>query len=515
MKTRTEAQQKIIMHLHNNLPDLLKKPLIQDIKILQKSENARFEIRVGSEKKELTNWWKQAIFVLVTPTDKGYQLQIESKFERWPKDISAFAAGCQNQINKSTSQIGIAVKDVFGNDGGTVSDIRIEDKFVLKIVSNLTIDNEITDVKTLNAITQLLAKIAQIVFELSENIMVDGQASPDQEAQEVSPPIISRPDLDYVKSWNLDNDQVLVVAGDWAFNIAEKYGIYECQNKRSFRASRYMAFYKNSQIDTVFEIIDLPYDNGTAKNTPEMEKIKKDKPDYDDRTPRRIIKLKKLQSVGPILNDGKSKTGKTVPFTYGQPRYTTFDRIIKAKVTSELILGVTEVVILEEKGDCTIINPENACIKLGWSTNEDFDLAVLYKKKTNELGIVYFGNKGSLDSFPYMKLDKDERAGIRQKEEIIKIANLNNISKLAIIAWDFSNGGQRAAFDASDVAITIEDPEGFQSVAKLKVDEGSDSVCVASIENTGDGFVFTNESINFMRNKADYEKNWKVIFSED
>lgn len=145
---------------------------------------------------------------------------------------------------------------------------------------------------------------------------------------------------DYVQEWTLDNNQVLVVAGDWAFNIAAKYGIYECQNKRTFRPSKYMAFYKDSQIDTVFEIIEHPYDNGTGVNTPEMAAMKKDMPQYDDITPRRVFKLKKLQNVGPVKNDGKSKTGKTVPFTYGQPRYTTFELIKKAKFTSELVHGI-------------------------------------------------------------------------------------------------------------------------------------------------------------------------------
>ncbi|MCF8428987.1 MAG: VWA domain-containing protein, partial [Bacteroidia bacterium] len=153
--------------------------------------------------------------------------------------------------------------------------------------------------------------------------------------------------LDYVTDWNLDNEQVLVLAGDWAFDIAEKYGIYECQNKRTFRPSKYLAFYKNSQINTVFEITNKPYDNGTSANTPEMLAINKDFPDYDAGIPRRIIKLKKLQNVGPITNDGKSKSGKTVPFTYGQPRYTKFDLLTKAKSTSELVHGIRGIEIID------------------------------------------------------------------------------------------------------------------------------------------------------------------------
>lgn len=351
MKSRLEAQKKLILHLQNNMPGLLKSPLTQDIKILQKNENARFEIRVGSDKKELATWWKLGVFVLITPTENHYHVQVESKFERWPKDIEVFAVGHKAIIKSCTDNIGMAVKESFGNDGGTVQDIRTEDKFVLKITSNINIETEITEDKSLNSITILFAKIAQLAYNLSQKILTDSQVITDDsvfaESEAATKLSTISAGLDYVTDWNLDNEQVLVLAGDWAFNIADKYGIYECQNKRTFRPSKYMAFYKNSQIDTLFEIIEQPYDNGTGKNTPEMAAMKKDMLDYDDVSPRRVIKLKKLQKVGPIINDGKSKSGKTVPFTYGQPRYTTFELITKAKVTSELVHGIKGIEIID------------------------------------------------------------------------------------------------------------------------------------------------------------------------
>jgi hypothetical protein len=344
MKTRAEVQQKLIMHLHNDLPDKLKAPLIDDIKILQKGENSRFELRVGADKKDLSNWWKHAIFILVTPSNNNYILQIESKFERWPKDTAHYEKDHEASIEKTKLLIENAIKETFVTPSKTDCEIRTVDKFVLKITSVITIDNDITEVKNLNKITNLLANIAAVVFNLSQKLSSEAASVPENSEDQEEAKTINH---DYVTDWNLDNDQVLVVAGDWAFNIAEKYGIYECQNKRTFRPSKYMAFYKNSQIDTVFEIIEKPYDNGTGNNTPAMASMKKDMPDYDDKIPRRVIKLKKLQKVGPIINDGKSKTGKTVPFTYGQPRYTTFELITKAKVTSELVHGLNANIIID------------------------------------------------------------------------------------------------------------------------------------------------------------------------
>jgi len=147
-----------------------------------------------------------------------------------------------------------------------------------------------------------------------------------------------------------------------------------------------------------------------------------------------------------------------------------------------------------------------------WSTIEDFDIAALCKTKDGRFDLIYFGNKGSLTSYPYMQLDKDELAGKREKEETILIANLNSMEKVAIIVWDYTNQGCKANFDVSDVRVSIEDESGFESTAKLSVTEKSDSVCVASIENTPEGFIFENVSKNFMRGGS-YTQMWSAIFS--
>ena len=147
-------------------------------------------------------------------------------------------------------------------------------------------------------------------------------------------------ELDFVPNWDENTNQVLIVAGNWAYPIAQKYGIYECQNNRSFRSSKYIAFYDDGKIQELFEIVGRPYDNATSSNTPEILKMSLDIPNYNGNSLRRCFKLKSLGKIGPVVNDSKSKSGKNVPFTYGQPRYTTVDLIRKAKLTSELIHGL-------------------------------------------------------------------------------------------------------------------------------------------------------------------------------
>jgi uncharacterized protein involved in tellurium resistance len=314
-----------------------------------------------------------------------------------------------------------------------------------------------------------------------------------------------------VKNWSLDNNQVMIVAGSRGYKMAQKYSLYRCQNERSFRSSKYLAFYDEGRIEEIFEILEAPMDNCTPENT---ALLKNSQAEYPINDSVRFFKLKSLGKVGPIENDSVGKNGKSVPFTYGQARYTTYELIGKAQKTSELIYGIKEeTIVLEEKGQNTIINPNSATIKLQWSTLEDFDIAVLFKTKNDRLDMVYFASKGNLETYPFIRLDKDERGGEGKKTETILINHLEEIETLAIIAWDYSNSGSKANFDKSDVQVTIVDTDDFETTAKLNVTEKSDSVCVASIENKEDGYVFTNISKNFMR-KTDKTVMWESIFAE-
>ncbi len=133
--------------------------------------------------------------------------------------------------------------------------------------------------------------------------------------------------------WSLENEQVLIVA--WAEGIAIKHGYYICQNKRSFKSSKYLAFYINSRINHLFEITETPVDD---ENLLDIEELKvyldEDEKDYDGGL-RKIFKVSKIQSLN-IINDKVDKNGKPCPYTYGQPRYTTYERVREANKTSEL-----------------------------------------------------------------------------------------------------------------------------------------------------------------------------------
>jgi hypothetical protein len=135
------------------------------------------------------------------------------------------------------------------------------------------------------------------------------------------------------REWNLNNEQVIILAGVRAEQTALKHNLYICQNDRKFRSSRYVAFYKEGVIRYLFELVDAPYKNCNEKNTPALKNVLQ----YKDRDePTQVMYLKKVADIGPIYNDTLDKNGSFTAFTQGH-RYTTHQKIMRAKRTSELI----------------------------------------------------------------------------------------------------------------------------------------------------------------------------------
>lgn len=148
-------------------------------------------------------------------------------------------------------------------------------------------------------------------------------------------------------SWVVNEDSAMVVAGRFAEEIAGKHHFYFCQNDRAFRPSKYIAFYNEGRIERVHEILGQPFDDALAENTGELKDITKAHPEHaaaggalEPGLRKRCMRLGPAMKVGPIVNDKVGKHGKSVPFTYGQARYTTLELLKGAKKTSELIHGL-------------------------------------------------------------------------------------------------------------------------------------------------------------------------------
>lgn len=138
------------------------------------------------------------------------------------------------------------------------------------------------------------------------------------------------------QTWDLNNENVIVLAGSWAEGVALNYGYYICQNKRSLKPARYLAFFNNNQIRHVFEILKTPEDDVNLLSRPEFTTyIQQAEPDYSGDF-RKVFTLRLVESVGPIINDSIDKNGRPCPYTYGQPRYTTLPILQSVTKTSQL-----------------------------------------------------------------------------------------------------------------------------------------------------------------------------------
>jgi len=137
-------------------------------------------------------------------------------------------------------------------------------------------------------------------------------------------------------TWDLNNDNVIIVAGSWAEGVALNYNYYICQNKRSFKSARYLAFYNNNQIRHVFEIVKAPEDDINLSLRPEFATyLINAEPGYSGDL-RKVFTLKNVQNIGPIINDSLDKNGNPCPYTYGQPRYTKLPKLQTSARTSQL-----------------------------------------------------------------------------------------------------------------------------------------------------------------------------------
>lgn len=129
---------------------------------------------------------------------------------------------------------------------------------------------------------------------------------------------------------------MIVVGGSFGEDVALKYGFYACQNNRFFRKAKYMAFAYDNRIKYLFEI-----ENGTSKNNVDLSTesripsayFQEKEPHYNHEL-RELFWLKKEADLD-IVNDTIDRRGRRTAFVQRQV-YTTYDKIIEAKLTSEL-----------------------------------------------------------------------------------------------------------------------------------------------------------------------------------
>lgn len=155
---------------------------------------------------------------------------------------------------------------------------------------------------------------------------------------------------------------------------------------------------------------------------------------------------------------------------------------------------------LKQKGEDTSIDiSQPLTVTMNWTTAADFDLAATYETRDGKQGIVYYGDKGNLEEFPYMKLSGDEGIGdIKgKKEEDLQINRLDNMNYVWLFCWDYGmvQRGQTARFKYSDLILAIVDVFGNNISVNIDAGEKGNVCCIATIDNSlPDGARFINYS---------------------
>ena len=138
-------------------------------------------------------------------------------------------------------------------------------------------------------------------------------------------------------------------------------------------------------------------------------------------------------------------------------------------------------------------------VSLKWTTAADFDLAAAYESKSGQKGMVYFGELGNLNAFPFMQLSGDEGVGDSggDNEETMRVLNLDEMKYIWILCWDYGSvqEGKAARFAGSDVRVELTDDKGTAHAVCLDTGDTGNVCLVATIDNAGAlGAKFTNSS---------------------
>ncbi len=143
---------------------------------------------------------------------------------------------------------------------------------------------------------------------------------------------------------------------------------------------------------------------------------------------------------------------------------------------------------LKQKGAEGYIAIKQLMVTMKWTTAADFDLAAVYEAKDGRNGIIYFGDLGDMNNFPYMQLSGDEGVGDKggDNEESMRITRLDDIKYVWIFCWDYGmvQNGSAARFKDSDIILSIIDNTGKSIAVSIDTGEMGNVCCIATIDNS-------------------------------
>lgn len=149
--------------------------------------------------------------------------------------------------------------------------------------------------------------------------------------------------------------------------------------------------------------------------------------------------------------------------------------------------------ILKAKGDTKYITVSDLEVTLSWRSAVDLDLVAFYRRIDGSVGGVFStnyigGSMGSLNSFPFMRLSGDalESDGVEASVEELKIAQLNEIDQLYILALNQTDArDQRASsFSEYDISVQVKTSRGEVFEVPLRDDTRGAVALICRIDNS-------------------------------
>jgi len=171
--SRSVMQGGIKQYLLSNLPQSLKSPLINEIKILQKGENSRMEIRTGANKKQLSTWWGHPLYLLVKQENSQTKIEFTTTFQRWSKRLigDELPSDVKEKIEVVRKSYNGHIKSCFGFNIETLIEINNQkDKLVLKIIVPITFSSNTLSEEILKSINDFISSITLTNYELSVSL---------------------------------------------------------------------------------------------------------------------------------------------------------------------------------------------------------------------------------------------------------------------------------------------------------------------------------------------------------
>ena len=144
---------------------------------------------------------------------------------------------------------------------------------------------------------------------------------------------------------------------------------------------------------------------------------------------------------------------------------------------------------LKQKGsEANLGGIKQFMVTLKWTSAIDFDLSAMYLTKTGKVAMIYFGDEGDLNQFPFMQLSGDAGVGDTggDNEEELRVVSISDMDKIWVIVWDYEaiQKGTPARFAESDLSITFMDDAGTNHKITLDNNNLANVSIIATIDNT-------------------------------